>query len=187
MRIPNRAAPPPSLSLLLTTLALAVATSALGASPAAPQQEGAVQEEASAFEQVLVHYEAARQALTNDSTEGVGGHGEEIGVVLAGLEADWSAERAGVAAEAAGTALELLPELRRAAEALAAADSLDTARDAFYALSKPLVRWRKAATGERPVVAYCAMAERSWLQPDGELGNPYHGRSMPRCGEVVDP
>jgi hypothetical protein len=81
---------------------------------------------------------------------------------------------------------DLLPELSEAATALSAATTLDAARDAFYDLSKPLVRWRKAAVGDKLVVAYCPMAKRSWLQPEGELGNPYYGQSMLRCGEVVD-
>jgi hypothetical protein len=29
------------------------------------------------------------------------------------------------------------------------------------------------------------MAQQVWLQPKGEIGNPYYGQSMARCGEVV--
>jgi hypothetical protein len=30
------------------------------------------------------------------------------------------------------------------------------------------------------------MHKKSWLQPAGdEIGNPYAGQSMPKCGEVV--
>ena len=52
-------------------------------------------------------------------------------------------------------------------------------------LTKPLVRWHELIEGPRPVVAYCPMYKRSWLQPSGdlEIGNPYGG--MPRCGEIV--
>ena len=78
-----------------------------------------------------------------------------------------------------------------AAEALTGASDLGTARDAFYALSKPLVRWRAAvvasgrAEDELPVVVYCSMAKRSWLQPAGTIGNPYHGQALAECGEIV--
>jgi hypothetical protein len=42
------------------------------------------------------------------------------------------------------------------------------------------------AAGEGPAVLYCSMKKRSWLQPDGETtGNPYYGREMPSCGEVI--
>jgi hypothetical protein len=71
-----------------------------------------------------------------------------------------------------------------AADLIAGAKTLDAARDGLYALSKPLVRWRQGvADGGRPAVAYCPMHKRSWLQPDGEIGNPYGG--MPRCGSIV--
>jgi hypothetical protein len=29
------------------------------------------------------------------------------------------------------------------------------------------------------------MAQKVWLQPKGEIGNPYYGQSMARCGEFV--
>ncbi len=140
----------------------------------------------SAFDQILEHYEPARQTLTQDSMEGVTERGRKIHEVLNSLAADWSAEAAGVQAEASDKVRELLPTLNQSATALAEAQSIDAARDAFYELSKGLVRWRKAAVGDKPVVAYCSMAKKSWLQPEGELGNPYYGQSMPRCGEVVD-
>ncbi len=138
------------------------------------------------FDQILHRYETVRLALTQDTTDGVSEQAAEIGTLLRTLETDWSPAAAGILAEHAEEVRELLPELRRAAAGLRDAMSLETARDAFYELSKPLVRWRRAATGERPTVAYCSMARRSWLQPEGELGNPYYGQSMLRCGESVE-
>ncbi len=142
--------------------------------------------ESTAFDQVAAHYETVRLALVNDSTDGIAQHGQEIESILQRLAAAWSPATAGVRPDMAEDVRGLLPELRKAAAELSTATSLDAARDAFYELSKPLVRWRKAADGDKPLVAYCAMAKRSWLQPEGELGNPYHGQSMLRCGEVVD-
>lgn len=142
--------------------------------------------ESTAFDQVAKHYESVRLALTNDTTDGISEHGMRIAAIFEQLSSDWSPSVAGVRADMAEDVRSLLPELTEAAAALAAATSLDAARDAFYDLSKPLVRWRKAAGGDRPVVAYCPMAKRSWLQPEGELGNPYYGQSMLSCGEVVD-
>ena len=140
------------------------------------------------FGQVIEHYEKAYRSLTQDSIDDVPQAGEHIVKLLAALEADFNAEKAGIDAASAASIRELLPELKKAGAQLAAAGDLTTARDAFYALSKPLVRWRKAAASEdRPVVAYCSMTRRSWLQPEGEtIANPYHGQSMLRCGEVVD-
>lgn len=145
------------------------------------------EEAATAFEQVLTHYEPAREALTQDSMEGVAERGSQIRNILDGLTANWSAEAAGIQRDRSDEIRELLPTLLQAARDLAKAEKIDAARDAFYELSKGLVRWRKAAvTDDKPVVAYCSMAKRSWLQPAGDLTNPYHGQSMLRCGQVVD-
>ncbi len=162
---------------LLAASWLCVATSASAAEAA----------EGTAFDAILQHYEAVRISLVANTTQDVAAHGQEIGGILERLEANWSAERAGVHADQATEARLLLPKLSAAAADLARADTLEAVRDAFYELSKPLVRFRKAAMGDdKPVVAYCSMAKRSWLQPEGELGNPYYGPSMPLCGEVVD-
>lgn len=142
--------------------------------------------ESTAFDRVAEHYESIRLALTNDTTDGISEHSKRIAAILEQLSSEWSPAAAGVQADMAEDVRGLLPELTEAAAALSAATSVDAARDAFYDLSKPLVRWRKAAGGDRPVVAYCRMVKRSWLQPEGKLGNPYYGQSMLSCGEVVD-
>lgn len=142
--------------------------------------------ESTAFDQLTERYEAVRLALTNDTTDGVSEQGKEIEAILEQLSTEWSPGAAGVRDDMAEDVQSLLPDLSEAAAALSAATSLDDARDAFYDLSKPLVRWSRAADGDKPIVAYCPMVKRSWLQPEGELGNPYYGQSMLRCGEVVD-
>ncbi len=146
---------------------------------------------ATAFADVLERYEIVRLALTNDTTDGVSENSKAIEAILHGLSTDWSPAAAGVRPDKARDVQSLLPELSQAAAALTRATSLEAARDAFYDLSKPLVRWRKAtiettAPEGWPTVAYCPMAKRSWLQPAGEIGNPYHGQSMLRCGATVD-
>ena len=118
--------------------------------------------------------------------DGVNEHGEAIAAELRDLKADFSAERAGASGEAAEVVREKLDEMIAAADAIASAKSLEPARDGIYDLTKPLVRWcQGVAEGDRPVVAYCPMYKRSWIQPRGdhEIGNPYGG--MPRCGEIV--
>lgn len=146
----------------------------------------ATDDESTAFEQVAEHYESVRLALTNDTTDGIAEHGKRIAAILEQLSSEWSPAAAGVRTDMAEDVRGLLPELTEAATALSAAVPLDAAREAFYDLSKPLIRWRKAAGSDRPVVAYCPMAKRSWLQPKAGLGNPYYGQSMLTCGEVVD-
>ncbi|MEM1178511.1 MAG: hypothetical protein AAGM22_09210 [Acidobacteriota bacterium] len=168
-------------SRLLFTLTLSIATG-LFAGPAMAEQPAAP----TAFEQVFDHYEAVRLSLINDTTENVAQRGRKIQDVITGLIENGPAG-GDASSEAAPEVRALLPELSEAAAALARATSLEGARDAFYAFSKPLVRWRKAVDGDRPIVAYCSMTRRSWLQPKGDaIGNPYHGQSMLRCGETVD-
>lgn len=163
------------LALAVTTLGAALPALAASAPDAAPRGLAAV----------TPHYETVRLALVGDSLAGVPAAAREIRRELERLRATPTAERAGVAAAKLAEVEALLPEAIAAAAKLEKATSLGAARDALYALTKPLVRWRGAA-GEGPTVAYCSMAERSWLQADdSEVGNPYYGKQMARCGEIV--
>jgi hypothetical protein len=137
------------------------------------------------FYVILNDYERARHALLHDSLEGVPAAGEQIAQRAAELSDGFDAERAGVKAAHADLARKALPEIRDAARKLAAAGDIDAARAAFAELSRPLVRYREAVAGDRPAVVYCSMEQASWLQPEGEIGNPYGGQQMPRCGEFV--
>ncbi len=150
-------------------------------SPAIAQESEEVE-----FRHFLEHYEMVRLELLNDTFQATSGHGREMLQVLTGLAGNWSADRAGVAPENGKAAQELLPELTAAATELSSAKDIKAVRDAFYSLSKPLVRYRSLLSGDQPAVAYCPMAKRSWLQPGTKLGNPYYGQSMPTCGEVVE-
>ena len=67
------------------------------------------------------------------------------------------------------------------ADAVAKSADLDKARAAFGKLSEEMVKVQKDATGARPAVYHCPMVQKSWLQPKGEVGNPYDA-SMPTCG-----
>ncbi len=136
------------------------------------------------FDAVMEHYEPIRLALLGDSMNGVNEHGKAIAAELRSLAADYSAVRSGASDDAATIVEEKLDEMIAAADVLATATTLEVARDGIYALTKPMVRWRQGvAESSRPAVAYCPMYKRSWLQPEGQIGNPYGG--MPRCGEIV--
>lgn len=169
----------PLNALAAAGFAVALLASSLGAAPAGAQDQ-------EPLSRLLASYESTRQLLMTDSLEGFGEHVAEIRRAFDQLRAEFTAEHAGVAAENVYTAGKLLPELDTAIGALEGAKSLEPARDAFYELSKVLIRYRYLATGEWPEVAYCPMAKRSWLQPAGEIGNPYYGPSMPRCGSLIE-
>lgn len=138
----------------------------------------------STFDTVMEHYEPVRTALMADSMEGVAEHGEQILAALRSLKAEFSAENAGIAADDGAKIAEKIPAMIAAARSLAGATRLAEAREALYALSKPMVHWREALTSsDRPAVAYCPMHKKSWLQEGVEIGNPYG--DMPRCGSIV--
>ncbi|HEX2832826.1 MAG TPA: hypothetical protein VHW00_07415 [Thermoanaerobaculia bacterium] len=67
------------------------------------------------------------------------------------------------------------------AEAVAKSADLKAARDSFASLSDEMMKLREAAKGDKPSVYYCPMVKKSWLQPKGEVGNPYDA-AMAKCG-----
>ena len=71
------------------------------------------------------------------------------------------------------------------AEAVAAAKDLKSARNAFAALSDQMIKVRNAAKGDRPMIGFCPMVNKSWLQAKGEIGNPYDA-AMAQCGMLKD-
>ena len=70
------------------------------------------------------------------------------------------------------------------AEALSKATTLPAAKTAFGALSDEMIRYRTALKAKEPIVVYCSMEKKSWLQPRGTVVNPYVDPSMRACGEV---
>jgi len=148
--------------VLAGTLVLGVGLATAGSEPA------------TAFERIGEHYESIRQSLLHDTTDGVA---VAAGQILDELEA--------LGSDPQVTSGELLPAMRAALGRLQAAGDLEQARSAFGALSKALAQHRRMVADPEPVVVFCSMAGAVWLQPKGEIGNPYYGQSMARCGEVV--
>jgi hypothetical protein len=143
--------------------------------------------EADAYGAMIDRYEAIRLALLNDRLDGVPAEAEALAKGAAAQAADFDAKRAGVPAAAAEEAEALLPEVAAAAKSVAAAEDLKTARAAFAELTVPLLRYRELAGDTAVRVAYCPMAEESWLQKDDEtIGNPYYGHSMAECGSFQE-
>ena len=141
--------------------------------------------EATAYEEILSRYEAIRLSMLNDEMRDVAMHARAIEDRVAALRAMFDAHDAGVPPEKAAECQALLPELGDSAEQLAEAEDLSKAREALFDLSKPLGRYRKLAGTEGSIVAYCPMAKKAWVQPHGEIGNPYMGLEMPTCGNRI--
>jgi len=153
---------------------------ALAVAPVAVADDGST----TAFAGIAEHYEAIRQALMKDGTDAVTDHARSIRDLVSALRRDFSPEAAGVSAADSDRVRPLLPEVEQRAADLAVASGLKDVRTAFAELTKPLVRWQSMVAGNRPVVVYCPMEKKSWLQPDEPVGNPY-APEMLRCGEVV--
>jgi len=118
-----------------------------------------------AAEPLFPRYEAVRQALLADSLDAT---------KSAAAELARAAERAGQ------------PAIVAAAETVRKSGNADAARATFASLSEAMIAYR-AASGEKPKpqIVYCSMAKHSWLQPAGEITNPYFaGAAMRSCGEI---
>jgi Cu(I)/Ag(I) efflux system membrane fusion protein len=158
--------------LLAVVLALAASSSGLAG-------------ESSTFDRITPHYEEIRQALLRDSTEKVAVAAGQVLDLLQALEADFSEQAAGIRPDSGYDLRALLPSIRQATSELIEATTIADAREAFGALSKAMVQYRQWVPEPGSVVAFCSMAQEVWLQPQGEIGNPYYGQSMARCGEIV--
>ncbi|MFT3828863.1 MAG: hypothetical protein QM691_04060 [Opitutaceae bacterium] len=82
---------------------------------------------------------------------------------------------------ASRAAAEAIPE----AKAVADAPDLSSARKAFKQLSARAVALARDQPGY--FIAHCSMfpGGADWVQTTDAVSNPYWGKSMPRCGEIV--
>ena len=73
------------------------------------------------------------------------------------------------------------------AAAITAAKSMGDARKAFRLISARAVALAQGRTGF--FIAHCSMypGGADWVQTTKEISNPYWGKSMLRCGEIVEP
>ena len=156
---------------LILILALSVGTTIAG--------------ESSTFDRMLTHYESIRQALLNDSTEGTAEEARHIRHLARSLESKFSDQAAGIQPDRGGDLRALLPAIREASASLTESGDIAETRAAFGKLSKAMAQYRHMTPDPHPAVAFCSMAQEVWLQPEGEIGNPYYGQSMARCGEIV--
>lgn len=115
--------------------------------------------------QIFAGYEHARQGLIKASVAEV---------------------QAGATQLAAAARAEKQPAIAVKADALVAARDMKAARTAFAAVSDEMIKFRKGVKGDRPIVAYCSMEKKSWLQPKGAISNPYVDAGMRACGEVKE-
>jgi hypothetical protein len=137
------------------------------------------------YEEMAGYYEAIRLALLADSMDGVTEDAKALEEKASSLLQNITRDQAGVSAHDLENYAAAVGDTEIAARKLAEASDLDAAREEFFVLTKPMAKHRKLAGDETTIVAYCPMAQKAWIQPDREIGNPYMGQEMPTCGEVV--
>lgn len=83
-------------------------------------------------------------------------------------------------------------EIRKTTDAIRKSDKIDTARSAFLPLSETLIHTADnfGITFDDPVIhMHCSMAFDGkgghWLQQGKEVRNPYYGKAMSTCGDVM--
>lgn len=79
----------------------------------------------------------------------------------------------------------LADKLQSAAQNLSNSKNIKKMREAFAELSKPMAMWAGMYQPEGINVVFCSMAPGSWLQRGEDIQNPYFGKSMLRCGEII--
>lgn len=110
-------------------------------------------------------YESVRQALLKNDVARVQAAARDLGTAARAAKLDAVATHAGQ---------------------LAAAKTLKDARSGFAVVSQDMIAYRKSLAASTPVVLYCSMEKKSWLQPSASpVTNPYLDESMRACGQVV--
>jgi hypothetical protein len=112
------------------------------------------------------HYFAIRALLAHDKTEDVAAEAKEMSKRLDKL-------------------ITSLQAIRAAADSLKAED-LRRAREKFGPLSEAVLDYiKKFGFGGKAYSFRCDMAKESWLQEHDQIGNPYYGSQMYKCGKIT--
>jgi len=126
------------------------------------------------MDQLLRQYYSIHKSLASDSVNGVAASAAEI---------------AKISHQAAGTETQVKAQLIALSDTAAKFNAADlkSARNGFGDLSDKLIAYLKASGSKTnpPYQFYCSMVKRNWLQPDRATHNPYYGKSMLTCGELV--
>jgi len=106
----------------------------------------------------------------------------KLQVALAGDSFDGIFENATAMAEAAVALGGDADAIVVAAKALAVAEDVPSAREAFGSLSDALIHYSELVGLGELKVAYCPMVDKSWVQEEGPIANPFYGAMMLTCG-----
>lgn len=63
--------------------------------------------------------------------------------------------------------------------------NIEELRDSFKQLSELFIKNGDKTKMSGLTKAFCPMAKANWIQKDGDLKNPYYGKSMLDCGQKI--
>ena len=106
----------------------------------------------------------------------------KLQVGLAGDSINGVSEHASAMAEAAVALGGDAAAVVDAAKVLAATQDIASAREAFGSLSDALIHYSELVGLGELKVAYCPMLDKSWVQEEGPISNPFYGAMMLTCG-----
>jgi Cu(I)/Ag(I) efflux system membrane fusion protein len=168
-----------SLAGLLCTMLAVLGLGATTARANSAAESAGAQRFDQAMGPILESYLHIGDALSADSLDGVRTKAEAVAKQAGTLDS------ASVSGEHAAHYKNVPANLKKAAQALSKAQSLDDARESFKKLSQPMAMWATMSKPKNIDVVYCSMAKASWVQKRGKVRNPYYGPEMLDCGEVV--
>lgn len=132
-----------------------------------------------AMEPILDEYLTIQTALAANQTEGVEGAVQAIEGLAKQLEAETAGE------DDADHHRVMLADILAACGKLNESNDIESMREAFKNLSKPMSIWVTMAKPKGMSVMYCSMEKAGWVQEGAEVSNPYLGPAMHSCGQKV--
>lgn len=136
---------------------------------------------ACSFNAVQQPYDALRLALSADRLPAAQKEAARLRTAAQAEEA-WAKTATGRGPEL----VKPFTNVAAAASRIERASSITDARKAFGESSEAMRAALKIAERDDFLVVFCPMVKLHWLQPKGEIRNPY-GAAMPNCGRVVKP
>jgi hypothetical protein len=130
----------------------------------------------------LRSYFEMRSLLASDKTTGLGELSKKFARETSHLR---SALIAGPKDKIGPEQLAALKDIEKTASAMNTRD-IKAARESFKDLSRTVVAYVKVYGCEgRAYSFHCDMAKADWLQETDQIGNPYYGSQMPKCGMMT--
>ena len=125
------------------------------------------------------------KATASDEMAEILGHYFAIGDLLAHDKTDEVTKLAKEMTQRLDKLVKALQKIQTASDGLKVED-LKQARDGFGPLSEAVLTYVKEfGFSGKAYSFFCPMVKQSWLQENDQIGNPYYGSKMYKCGEMT--